>query len=83
MAQMVKKSLQCRKPGFDLWVGKTPWRRDSCLENPKDRGAWRDTVHEVTESDTTKRLALSLSFSVIIKVVFRTPEDPENFSGNL
>ena len=25
----------------------------SYLENPMDRGAWRATVHEVTESDTT------------------------------
>ena len=26
----------------------------SCLGNPKDRGAWQDTVHGVTkESDTT------------------------------
>ena len=24
-----------------------------CLENPMDRGAWQDTVHRVTESDTT------------------------------
>ena len=24
----------------------------SCLENPTDRGAWRATVHEVTESQT-------------------------------
>ena len=24
----------------------------SCLENPLDRGAWRATVHEVTESRT-------------------------------
>ena len=24
----------------------------SCLENPTDRGAWRATVHEVTESTT-------------------------------
>ena len=22
----------------------------SCLENPMDRGAWRDTVHQVTEN---------------------------------
>ena len=27
--------------------------QDSCLENPMDRGAWRATVHGVTESDTT------------------------------
>ena len=26
----------------------------SCLENPMDRGAWRATVHGVTESSTTK-----------------------------
>ena len=26
----------------------------SCLENPTDRGAWRVTVHGVTESDTTE-----------------------------
>ena len=26
----------------------------SCLENPTDRGAWRATVHEVAESDTTE-----------------------------
>ena len=25
--------------------------RYSCLENPLARGAWRATVHEVTESD--------------------------------
>ena len=26
----------------------------SCLENPMKRGAWKATVHGVTESDTTK-----------------------------
>ena len=26
----------------------------SCLENPMDRGAWRATIHEVGESDTTE-----------------------------
>ena len=34
--------LQCRRPGFDPWVGKTPWRREgsqlgySGLEDPTD-----------------------------------------------
>ena len=27
-----------------------------CLENPMDRGAWRATVHGVTESDVTWQL---------------------------
>ena len=35
--------------------------QNSCLENPKDRGAWQATVHEVTESDTTEQLTLNCS----------------------
>ena len=27
VAQLVKNCLQCRRPGFDPWVGKIPWRR--------------------------------------------------------
>ena len=30
----------------------------SCLGNPRDRGAWRATVHDCKESDTTKQLTL-------------------------
>ena len=26
--QVVKNCLQCRRPGFDPWVGKIPWRRE-------------------------------------------------------
>ena len=43
--------LQCRRPGFDPWVGKIPWRRNGyslwsfCLGNPMDREAWKATVH--------------------------------------
>ena len=45
--------LQCRRPGFDPWVRKIPWRRKwqptpvSCLENPMDRGGWQATAHGV------------------------------------
>ena len=28
MAQMVKNLPACRRPGFDLWVRKVPWRRE-------------------------------------------------------
>ena len=48
---------------FDPWVRRISWRRDgnppqcSCLENPLDRGAWRATVHGVTETDKTEETA--------------------------
>ena len=44
---------RCKRSGFHPWVGKIPWEGDdnwlqySCLENPLDRGAWQDTVHQV------------------------------------
>ena len=28
MTQLVRIWLQCRRPGFDPWVGKIPWRRE-------------------------------------------------------
>ena len=59
--------LQCGWPGFDPWVGKIPWRKER-LPTPVfwpeefyGQGAWRATVHEITESDTTERLSHSLA----------------------
>ena len=31
IAQLVKNHLQCRRPGFNPWVGKIPWRRERLL----------------------------------------------------
>ena len=31
VAQLVKNLPQCRRPGFDPWVGKSPWRRERLL----------------------------------------------------
>ena len=53
----VRRHSRC---GFDLWVGKIPWRRKlnplqySYLGNPIDRGAWWATVHGITELDKTE-----------------------------
>ena len=59
------QSRRLKRPGFDPWVGKIPWRRKcnplqySCLDNPMDRGAWRATVHRVAKSRTRlKRLSM-------------------------
>ena len=38
--------------GISLGEGTGNPLQCSCLENPMDRGAWRDTVHAVTKSQT-------------------------------
>ena len=53
--------------GLIPWSGRYPGEGNgnplqySGLVNSMDRGAWRATVHEVTESDTTEQLTHSLS----------------------
>ena len=63
---MVKEfTCQCRRGGFNTWVGKIPWRRArqplqySCLGKSMDRGAWWATVHGVAQSQT--RLSTSMN----------------------
>ena len=49
--------LQCRRPGFDPWVGKIPWRRER-LTTPV---CWPGEFHGLyspKESDTTESLSL-------------------------
>ena len=57
--------LQCRRPGFDSWVGKIPWRRKwppTPVFLPGESHEWRSLVsyspqgHK--ELDTTERIAL-------------------------
>ena len=55
--------LQCRRPGFDPWVGKIPWRRER-LPTPvswpgESHGLYSPWGHK--ESDGTKWLSLLLS----------------------
>ena len=53
--------LQCRRPGFDPWFGKIPWRRER-LPTPV---LWSGEFHGLyspwglKESDTTDRLSLT------------------------
>ena len=64
MALVVKNppanSGDVRDTGLTPGLGRAPgWRHGnplqySCLENPMDRGAWRATVHRVTEWATTE-----------------------------
>ena len=45
-----ESACQCWGCGFNPWFGKIPWRREwqptpvSCLENPRDGGAWQAAV---------------------------------------
>ena len=53
-------SGEAKDAGLILGSGRSPGGgngtplRYSCLENPRDRGAWGATVHRVTESDVTE-----------------------------
>ena len=65
--------LQCRRPGFDPWVGKIPCRRER-LPTPvvlpgEFHGLCSHWGHK--ESDTTERLSLSLWASLVAQRVKR------------
>ena len=51
VGQMVMNLLQCRRPRFNPWLGRSPGEGNGyplqyCLENSMDRGAWQTTVHK-------------------------------------
>ena len=66
VAQLVRIHLPCGRPGFDPWVGKIPWKRET-LPTPVFRPGEFHGLYSPwgrKESDTTERLSLSLlSFS--------------------
>ena len=50
-----ESSCHCRSPRrcrFDPWIRKIPWRKNSCLENPINGGAWWATVRGVPKNGT-------------------------------
>ena len=60
VVQLVKNPpAQCKRHGFNPWVGKIPWRKKwqptqySCLENPMGRGTWWAMDHGSQRVDTT------------------------------
>ena len=61
VAPLVKNCLQRRRPGFNPWVGKIPWRR----EKLPTLVFWPGELHGLCspwghkESDTTERRSLS------------------------
>ena len=62
VAQLINRiHLQCRRPGFDPWVGKIPWRREKLLTPV----FWPGELHGLyspwgcKESDMTEQLSLS------------------------
>ena len=62
-AQLVNNPSECRRPWFDSWVGKIPWKRER-LPTPV---FWFREFHGLyspwgcKELDTTERLSLSLT----------------------
>ena len=54
--------LQCRRPGFDPWVGNIPWRRERLPTSVFCAGELHKlSPHCCKESDTTERIILACS----------------------
>ena len=63
--------LQCGRSGFDIWIGKIPWRKERLpipvLWPGEFHGLYSPRCHK--ESDMTERLSLSLWFILVAKMV--------------
>ena len=69
MTQLVRICLQCRRPGFDPWVGKIPWRRErlpTAVFWPEEcHGLYNPSGHK--EWDTTEQLSLTVTAAMKLK----------------
>ena len=68
-----KICLKCRRPEFDPWVGKIPWRsacnplQYSCLENPHGQGSLAGySSWDRTEPGMTEQLSVTQSQSTML-----------------
>ena len=90
-------AFQCRRHRrlrFDPWVRKIPWRGNgnplqySCLENPRDGGAWWAAVYGVPQSRTQlKRLSSSSSSSsssnTVDQQIWKTEQWPQDWKRSV
>ena len=72
--------LQCRRPGFNPWVGKIPWRRAwnplpySCMRNPHGhRSLAGYSPWGCKAFDTTERLSVHAHTHTLFTVESRLP----------
>ena len=83
VVQLVKNHLQCRRPGFDPWVGNIPWRRE-WLTTPvflPGEFHWLYSPWGCKESDTTEWFSLSFCFAESFPwVLFFLVSEEENFN---
>ena len=70
VAEEISIHLQCRRPGFDPWVGKIPWRwkwQPTLVllpgESHRQRSLAGYSPWGCKESDTTERLTHTASFT--------------------
>ena len=71
---------------FMRWEGNGNPLQCSCLENPRDRGAWWVAVHGVAQSRTRLKWLSSSSISVYNSLIYShkletIPNDPHHLNG--
>ena len=66
-----ESASNARDPGSIPGLGRSPAEGNgyplqySCLENSMNKGAWRATIHGVTESDVTEQVSTPRTNSII------------------